>query len=333
MTTLNVAILGLDRTGTSFGLALKRYATDNGKYKFNIAGYDVKSDHEKTAHKAHAVDRVEKSPEAAVKDAQIVLMNLPYDEVRNAYRQLAGRLREGVVILDASPVKGPSLQWAQEFLRGDVHVVGFTPLPAAKYLEAGGLSAFHATADYFDNAPCLVVPAVDNLPEAIDLAYNVAYLIGAKPRFVDPADYDTMMSLTDQLPRLLGIIMFYHLTQSESWNDLRYLTGSNFGLITRCLHHEHPDGLRDQFYGNRQALARSLDRIIIHLQEVRDALTSNRRDTLEALLVKTSADYETWLNDRIRADWDKDKKDQYESSGMLGIIVGESLAKRLTGKK
>lgn len=333
MTTLNVAILGLDRVGASFGLALKRYAQENGKYQFNIAGYDAKSTHEKSAHKAGAVDRVEKSPEAAVKDAQIVLMNLPYDEVRNTYRLLANRLREGVVILDTSPIKGPSLQWAKEFLRGDVHVVGFTPLPAAKYLEDGGLSADHATADYFDNAPCLVVPAVDNLPEAIDLAYNVAYLIGAKPRFVDPSDYDTMMSLTDQLPRLLGIVMFYHVTRSESWNDLRYLTGSNFGLMSRSLHHEHPDGLRDQFYGNRQVLVRSIDQVIQYLQEVRNALASSNRDILEALLVKASADYEQWLNDRIRADWDKDKQDTYESSGMLGMLVGENLAKRLTGKK
>jgi prephenate dehydrogenase len=333
MTTLNVTILGLDRVGTSFGLALKRYAKENGKYAFNIAGYDVKSAHEKAAHKAGAVDRVDRSPEAAVKDAQIILMNLPYDEVRKTYRLIANHLRDGVVILDASPVKAPSLGWAKEFLNGDVHVVGFTPLPAARFLETTGISADDASADLFENAPCLVVPAVDNLPEAIDLAYNVAYLLGAKPRFVDPADYDAMIAMTEQMPRLLGITLFYHLTQSESWNDLRYLTGSAFGLLTRSLHHEHPDALRDQFNGNRQVLARSIDRVISHLQEVRDALTSSDRAALEALLVKTSADYETWLNERIRIDWDKDKKDTYESSGMLGMIVGDSIAKRIKGKK
>lgn len=333
MTTLNVTILGLDRVGTSFGLALKRYEKENGKYQFSITGYDVKSAHEKAAQKAGAADRIEKSPEAAVKDAQIVLMNLPYDEVRKAYRLMASRLRDGVVILDASPVKAPSLGWAKEFLSGDVHVVGFTPLPAARYLETTSTSAEDATADLFDNAPCLVTPAVDSLPEAIDLAYNVAYLLGAKPRFVDPSDYDAMIAMTEQMPRLLGITLFYHLTQSESWNDLRYLTGGTFGLLTRSLHHEHPDALRDQFNGNRQVLARSIDRVIAHLQDVRDALTRSDRDALEALLVKTSADYERWLNDRTRIDWDKDKKDTYESSGMLGMIVGDSLAKRLKGKK
>jgi prephenate dehydrogenase len=333
MTTLNVTILGLDRLGASFGLALKRYAKENGKYQFAIAGYDFKSAQEKAAHKAGAVDRVEKSPESAAKEAQIILMNLPYDEVRRVYRQLAGRLREGVVILDASPVKRPSFDWAREFLSGDVHVVGFTPLPAARFLETAGLSADDASADYFDQAPCLVVPSADSLPEAVDLAYNVAYLLGAKPRFVDPADYDAMIAMTEQLPRLLGIVMFYHLTQNESWNDLRYLTGPAFGLMTRTLHHEHPDALRDQFDGNRAVLARSIDGLIHRLQEVRDALNSSDRSTLEALLVKASADYEAWLNDRTRIDWDKDHKDLQDSGGVLSLFVGESLAKRLKGKK
>jgi prephenate dehydrogenase len=333
MTTLHVTILGLDRVGASFGLALKRYAKDNGKYQFSIVGYDLKSAHEKAAHKAGAIDRIEKSPEAAVKEAQIVLMNLPYDEVRKTYRVLANRLREGVVILDASPVKSASFGWAKDFLSGDVHVVGFTPLPAARFLESAGLSAEDASADYFDQAPCLVVPGVDNLPEAVDLAYNVAYLLGAKPRFVDPADYDAMIAMTEQLPRLLGIAAFYYLTQSESWNDLRYLTGTAFGLTTRALHHEHPDALRDQFEGNRAVLARSIDGLIRHLQEVRDALNSNDRDVLEALLVKTSADYEKWLNERTRIDWDKDHRDLQDSGGMLSMFVGESLAKRLKGKK
>jgi prephenate dehydrogenase len=333
MTTLNVGILGLDRVGTSFGLALKQYAATHGKYTFDITGYDVKSANEKAAQKARAIDRIEKSPAAAVRDRQIVFMNMPYDEVRPAYRNFKNDLREGVVILDGSPLKTPSHQWAKELLGDDHHVIGFTPLPASRFLENTGMSAEEATADYFEGAACLVVPSVDSVPEAVDLAYNAAYLVGGKPRFVDPHDYDQLLSLTEQLPRLLGITLLYNLLQSESWKDIGYFTGSAFALATRVLRHEHPDSLREQFYGNREVLAQSLDQMIERLGEVRDVLRSNDKDALEAFLVKSSENYEKWLNTRQQNDWDKDAQPREEGSGMLGMFVGDRLAKRIQGKK
>lgn len=334
MTTLNVAILGLDRAGTSFGLALKQYAANNGKYTFDITGYDVKSANEKAAQKARAIDRIEKSPASAVRDRQIVLMNMPYDEVRPAYRNFKNDLREGVVILDASPLKTPSQQWAKELLGEDHHVIGFTPLPAARFLESTGISAEEASADYFEGAACLVVPSVDSVTEAVDLAYNTAYLIGAKPRFVDPNDYDNLLALTEQMPRLLGITLLYNLLQSESWKDLGFFTGSAFALATRTLRHEHPDSLREQFYGNRDVLAQNLDQMIERMEEVRDVLRSGDKAALEALLVRSAEGYEKWLNARQSNDWHKDAQvPREEGTGLLGMFVGGRLAKRIQGKK
>lgn len=334
MTTLKVGLLGLDRMGTSFGLALKQYAKTSGKYEFIISGTDTRSANEKAAHKMGAIDRIERTPEAVVSDAQIVLMNLPYDEVKRTYRQLRSSLREGVVILDASPLKTPSQEWGKELADKDVHIVGFTPLPASRYLESAGISAQDASADYFENAPCLIVPSVESAGEAIDLAYNVTYLLGGKPRFVDASDYDNMLAQVEQLPRLLGIAMLYHLTRGEGWQDMRYFTGSALGLATATVGHKHADALREEFYGSREVLAASLDQMVTHLGEIRDLLRQGDRGAIEDLLTTTSENYSAWQTARELSNWDKNSTlPAADNGGILSMMVGDRLAKRISGKK
>lgn len=334
MTTLHVAILGLDRMGTSFGLALKRYAAANKNYDFHIVGYDNSSFHEKSAQKSGAIDRAEKSPALAVRDRQIVLLNLPYDEVRSVLRDLPRDLREGVVILDASPVKSPSYRWAEQSFQEDHHIIGFTPVVNPRYLEQAGNSADDASADYFESSLTLIVPTSDALKEAIDLACNLALLIGSKPRFVDPHDFDRLASQVEQMPRLLGVALFYHVMQSESWRDMQFFTNPAFGVLTRTLSQDHADALRDQFMENRTVLASSLDQMIVTLSEVRDALLTSDRASLEALLEASSRRHEEWLTARARNDWDRDVElPDASGSGMMGMIFGDALAKRLKGGK
>jgi prephenate dehydrogenase len=334
MSRLTVGILGLDRTGASFGLALKRHTHNGGRYSFDIVGYDASSANEKSAQKSGAVDRVERSPEAAVRERQIVLLNLPYDEVASFYRSAAHDLQDGVVILDASPQKQPSYAWASKTLRPDTHVIGVAPLLRAADLYKASSAADEAHENLFENAPFLITPSVDSVKEAIDLAYNIAYLIGAKPRFMDPADYDRLIAQTDQLPRLLGIALYYNLMRSEGWQDLQWLTNPAFALATHALQYQHPDALRDELFANRDLLAAGLDQMIATLTEVRGLLRRGERPGLEALLTDTSESYEQWWQSRTAVNWEKGQDTPTsDSGGMLGMFLGDALAKRVQGKK
>jgi prephenate dehydrogenase len=333
MTTLALGILGLDRMSTSVGLALKRYGK-TGKYQFEIAGYDTRSANEKSAQKEGAIDRIEKTPEATVRDKHIVIMNLPYEDTRNAYRKIASHLREGVVILDASPLKTPSYEWGQQYLQGDFHIVGITPMINPRYLHESDTQASVASEDYFDNATFLITPAPEALEEAIDLAYNFGQLLGSKPRFIDPHDHDNLLAQTEQLPRILGLALYYNLMRSEGWSDMQWFTNHNFGVLTRFLKDEHPDGLRDEMMGNREVLALVLDKMIATLQEMRGLLRQNDRDGLEATLVSVAQSYEEWLNTRHRNDWDKGAQlPTVPNNGFMGMMFGDKLANRLKGKK
>lgn len=333
MAEISVTILGLNRLSTSIGLALKRYVKKGGKHQFQITGYDISAENEKKAKKLEAIDRNEHNIANAVAGADLVIMNLSYDEVEKSYRTIVPDLRPGAVVLDMSPLKGPSLEWAGKYLTEDHYLVGFTPIVNPQYLFNAQQDVDEAEEDMFDNSAILLTPSAACAKEAVDLAFNFASLLGSKPRFLDPIEHDTLLANTIQLPRLLGVILFYDLMQRENWNDLKWFTNPDFGVLTRPLFDIHPDALRDEFMNNRETLTRSLDNLIHSLQDYREALQSDNKHVAEAVIVDAAKEYEVWINNRYHADWDADMRPaEAKGNTIMHTLLGGAIADRLTGK-
>ncbi|MGB7341936.1 MAG: prephenate dehydrogenase/arogenate dehydrogenase family protein [Phototrophicaceae bacterium] len=334
MANLSVAILGMNRTTTSFGLALKRFTKKGGKHSFVVTGFDRTSEHLKQAKKMGALDNTESRPENAVKDADIVIMAVSYEEVEFTYRDIRQSLRDGVVILDMSPLKQPSLNWAKSYLTSEQHLIGMTAIVNPRYIFDTKEAVEEAEEDLFDHSAILLTPSASCVKEAVDLAFNFATIVGSKPRFLDPTEHDMLLAQTVQLPRILGVSLFYDLMQKRNWEDLKWLTNPDFGALTRPLFDVHPDGLRDEFYENRQVLARVLDTYIGTLTEFRDALVEDDKNAIEAATVDASTAYEGWINSRYKADWDvvgvKDPK--ADTGGMMQGLFGSKIAEKLSGK-
>jgi prephenate dehydrogenase len=333
MATLSVALLGLNRMSASIGLALHRYIKKGGKHQFQITGYDFSADNEKQAKKMGAIDRSEHQVSNAAAETDLLIINVSYEEVEKTYRNIARDLRPGVVILDMSPLKEPSLQWAKQYLGEEHHLIGFTPIVNPRYLFRSQQNIEEAEEDMFDDSAILLTPSASCAKEAVDLAFNFAAILGSKPRFLDPIEHDTLLAQTVQMPRLLGIILFYDLMKQDNWNDLKWFTNPDFGVLTRPLFDHHPDALRDEFMNNNQAIARGLDRLINSLQQYRDALQSSDKNAVEGVIVDAAKEYESWVNSRYRADWDTVNQpgDPKGSTFMHGLLGG-ALADKLMGR-
>ncbi|MDQ7025859.1 MAG: prephenate dehydrogenase/arogenate dehydrogenase family protein [Anaerolineae bacterium] len=333
MATLSVAILGLNRVSASVGLALRRYMSKGGKYQFQITGYDYASDVTKKSQKMGAIDRSERRIFNTVKDADIVIMALSYEEVEDSYKAIKEDLRDGVVILDFSPLKTPSLMWGAESLSDEHHIVGATPIVNPRYLYVADNSVEQAQEDLFDDSAILLTPSASCIKEAVDLAYSFAQILGSKPRFLDPLEHDTSLTQTSQLPRVLGTLLFYNLMNQANWEDLQWFTNPAFGALTRPLFDTHPDALRDEFLANRETLGRMMDDFIGSLQEFRATLRSDDKDAIEAVTVAAAEQYEQWVNNRYRADWDaasKGSETNVKGTIMQGLLGG-TISKKLFG--
>jgi len=331
MAALTVSLIGLNRTSASIGLALKRYMTKGGKNRFEIIGHDYDTANEKDAHKMGAIDRSDHDLARAVESADLVVLALSYEDVRESFRQLAGVMRPGVVVLDASPLKQPSLKWAGEFFSDEQHLVGISPIINPRYLFKQDESLNEASEDLFDDSAILLTPAVQCAQDAIDLAFSFCTILGSKPRFLDPQEHDAMLAMTDGLPRLLSVALFQTLVLNRTWGDIQWFTNPDFGALTYPLYNTHPDALRDEFVLNRDALARGLDQIIATLSQYRELLADNDAAAIEAALVTTSQEYEVWLNRRHKANWDEAAKlpKVDASQTLVGSLFGSAIAKRL----
>jgi prephenate dehydrogenase len=334
MAGLTVTFLGLNRLTVSMGLALRRYMAKGGKHKFNLIGCDTNGENDKQAKKLGAVDKVDNNFSAAVKSADIVVMALSYEDVERIYKLIRQDLREGVVVLDCSPLKQPSLEWAKQYLLADRHIVGMTAILNPRYIFNAKESVEEAQEDLFDDSAILLTPSASCVTEAVDLAFNFASILGSKPRFLDPLEHDTLLAQTVQLPRLLGTLLFYNAMNQENWNDLKWFTNPDFGALTRPLFDIHPDALRDEFHKNHEALGRALDSYIQTLQGFRQLLNDTKATAIEGVTVDAAKQYEEWINTRYRADWDAAARGpEPQTNTILKGIVGGAIADRITGKK
>jgi prephenate dehydrogenase len=339
MATVSVAILGLGRIGASAALALRRYnARKDAQHQFDLTCGEMRPGIREDAQKIGLGDKIERDLFRAAQGKDIVVLALPYADVQVAYKSIASDLRPGAVVLDTAPLKQPSLEWAQKHLPKEVHMIGITPILNPAYLFDGLDDTLHAKADLFDSGNMLMMPAPSAARDAVELAADFSSLLGATPHFFDPAEHDSLMALTEQLPALIGVALFHMLAKKEGWNDAQRITNPGFGRATRALFDTHPDDLRDAWLNNRESLVRGVDDLIAALRQFREALGRGDRDGLEAALVESSDVYSAWVNRRHNARWEEDKLGDTSGgvsfgSMVMGGLMGGFLSKRLMGNK
>ncbi len=332
MAELTVAVLGLDRLGVSIARRLRTYAEKGGQHQFQLIGYDSREDFEKPARKQKVFDKVERQPHAAVGSADLIIMNLPYEDLQAGYELIASSLREGVVILDSAVIKQPSIEWVSQFLSEEHHWIGFTPVINAEFMFEHQLGPEYASDDYLHGSTIYLTPSVASMREAIDLAANFAAILGGKPHFLDPAEHDSLTTVTEEIPQLLSIAAYSAAMRHNAWADAQRLTNPPFNVLTRYLLTHHPDALRDEWLANREGLVRAIDDLLSTLHDVRDRLVEGDEAAIEAFLIAASDDYQEWINKRHKGDWGEQTTSRMDyDTSIAGSLFGGAIGRRLFG--
>ena len=331
---ISVTIIGLGRLGSSIGLALNRYNQQaNMPHTFDVTGIEDRPAMLKEAESKGAISKTVRNLYNGVKDRDIVILALPYADVRRTYQHIGNDIRPGGVVLDFSPLKMPSINWAKEFLSEEAHLVGVSPVINPVYLYDGLDDTEHATADLFDNGSMMLMPSPTCIPEAVELASDFASLLGGTVHYMDPMEHDSLMGATLGLPTILGVSSFYTLKRNAGWGDIERLTNPPFGRLTHQLFDTHPDDLRDLWLNNRQSMVHYLDEVLNTLGEMRSALMREDRDALEAVLTETADAYSLWVNRRHNNKWDDSVKSANISTSetLMSGLMGGFLARKLRG--
>lgn len=320
MKTQTITIIGLDRIGTSIGLALKK-----SSLAVTLVGHDTDAAKGKLAKDVvQAVDQAEWNLVSAARRADILVITSPVADLASILQIIGTELQEHTLVLDFSGLKRLGLSLAEQHLRQG-HYVGAVPVLAADYLADGRSDPTAATPDLFRNSAFCLMPAPNAEPQAVETAVNFGLLLGALPYFIDPAEYDSLIQGSDTLPGLVSLAMFNTLQKATGWRDMLRFAGQPFTLMTLPLANERDIPLHA--LNNPQATLRWLDALLDELKTVRRLVAEENEELLSAYAEQLATEREKWLQARQKNDWDERRSPPIRPRTMSEHLFG-GLARR-----
>jgi len=319
--TIKVTIIGLGQIGASIGLAM-----GENKEMFERLGHDRDPIRARRAQKMGALDRVSLNLPSSVRKADIVILALPIDQIRETIEIIAPDLREDVVLMDTGPVKEVVAAWAGELLPPKRHYVGLTPVLGPNYLfePESGLDA--ARSDLFHGGMVGIVAPPRSASDAIKLAADLTRMLGATPLFADPLEMDSLMAATHTLPQLMSAALLNATLDRPGWREARKIAGRAYAEVTSpSVHFGEPQTLRSSALLNRENVLRVVDGVIAALQALRNDIASEDGEALEKRLERARSGRERWWGQRQAADWNE------EATASAEISAGSEIFGRLLG--
>lgn len=317
--TTQITVLGLNRVGISIGLALAGH-----KDQVVRVGNDREISLARHAEKIGAFDKVVINLHSAVENADVVVLALPVDEIEPTLTSIAESLKPGAVVVDTSPIKVAVMEQAVRLLGTDRYFVTLTPAINPEYLDesANGVEAAHA--DLFKNSVMVITSPRETHSGVIQLATDLATLVGGTPFFVDPHEADGLVAANDILPTLLAAALLNSVTSQPGWREGRKLAGRAFAKSTHPI--DEPGETKmpgTAALMNRENVLRVLDNLIGSLQQLRRLIDQREDEALHEYLLQARQSRELWLKQREKSDWNVTVAPTTESTvDILGRLIG-----------
>ncbi|MFN4113184.1 MAG: prephenate/arogenate dehydrogenase family protein [Sphingomonadaceae bacterium] len=277
MTIGRVAIIGLGLLGGSLGLALRDYLPEVA-----TTGYDSDPVTRARARERGLVGTVHDTVEAAVAEADLVVLCVPVGAMAAAARAIAPALPAHAIVSDVGSSKLSVARALADALPG--HIV--IPAHPVAGTEQSGPEAGFAT--LFRHRWCILTPAPDAPEAAVAALTNLWEALGARVELMDPAHHDVVLAVTSHIPHLIAYTIvgtasdLEDVTQSEV---IKYSAGG-FRDFTRIAASD-PTMWRDVFLSNREAVLEVLGRFSEDLTALQRAIRNGDGDTLFDLFSRT----------------------------------------------
>ena len=257
----HLGIVGTGLIGGSLGLALRERGP--------VVGWDHDDDSLRRALDLGAVNEAAPSLEDLASRSDVLILALPPRHVVETARAIQ-RSGEDVVLLNAASVQSRAFQELSPLFEG--RYAGLHPM-AGK--ERGGID--NAEGDLFRGAFCAVVADERTKGPVIDLAFDLAHAMGARPGLVSAEDHDEATGCVSHLPLLTATALA--LTAGEAMEghpEFARLIGGGFRDTTRVA--SAPPWMMADLWDENETLKGYLDALIATLQRMRGSTASEMEE-------------------------------------------------------
>jgi prephenate dehydrogenase len=320
---VKVLILGTGTVGASIGLALRRAGAG-----FERIGFDPDPQKAQQAEKAGAVDRLVRNPAGAARQADLAILSLPGIVAVEAAEVIAGNLPPETIVLFTHRLQSQLLEQLRAKLRPDNPCLGTVPFVGPAQALAPSSDIDIPAAGLFDGGQLGIVAPAGTPEGAIEIALDLAAILGATPFFLDSAELDSVTATSDELPGVVAAALLESLEANPGWRDQQRLVGRPFARLAGLLEAD-PAEVAAEWNANRASLLARLDALAESLADLRDLLTEEDEAALAAKLASATARYQAWRE--VRASSEPDHGVEFAQAPRINALerlLGGGLAKK-----
>ncbi len=267
---LTFAIVGLGLIGGSYAKALR-----NLKVR-KILGMDISHGIARACLNANMIDEVVEEDGSNLKEADVIICSVYPEAVMGFVRQNVQNFAEGMLMTDATGVKGTMPREIQELLPEGCEFISGHPMAGR---QGSGLGMSDAA--IFNNSNYIIVPTEKNTPEAVNWLEEFAKALGcARSVRVSMEDHDKIIAYTSDLPHITAVA----LVNSASYNEnTQYFIAGGFRDATRVAD-INPDLWSDLFLSNRDNVIAEIENYQSQLERWKKAIVENDREALKTIM-------------------------------------------------
>jgi len=323
-----VAIIGADCISVSIALGLKAQ-----KEPPEITGYDAEAVAADLARAQGAFDRVERKPDQACRNADLVIVAVPLPAIRDTFIAIAPHLQPGCFVTDTARLKTPVMRWAEELLPESVFFVGGHLIPNPVIAGFGPLEGLEAaSADLLREALYCFTTPTRTSGTMINAFTGLAEALEAHPFFIDVTEHDGLQAGVEGLPDLLVIALLRATVDTPGWQEMRKFAGYRFATATEAA--ENAYERYTAIFLNRENVLRRLNILLSELGYLRDLLTHDDAEPLAKAFAAAIEGRARWAEERERGVWIKKRDlnlDHVPAAGerIRRLIFGNRMTTRL----
>lgn len=266
-----VSIIGIGLLGASVAQAAKQYLPG-----ITVTVWARNPQTRKKCAEQPWCDTVESTPEAAVKNADIVIIATPVATIPALVEQVAPFLAPGATVTDVGSTKCWICQRCVTVTHPEAHFIGSHPMAGS---EKAGMS--YARGDLFQKATCFVTPLSLSEPEVVKRVVSFWERLGGRVSVVTPEEHDRITAHISHLPHALASCLCQYLGhQSPQWATF---AGSGLRDATRIAAGD-PSLWESIFFSNRDETLHAIQGFQRELAHFEAALKKHNATQLRTLL-------------------------------------------------
>ncbi|MBN2047410.1 MAG: prephenate dehydrogenase, partial [Anaerolineaceae bacterium] len=289
-----ISFIGLNRFSLSMGMALEKE-----KKNFERRAFDTDRGIVKAAKKAGAIDKPANSIPAAVKGAQVVVIDYPADLLEFFYEQIGVNIEPNTILIDTSPVKDQVDAYAEKYIPESVSLVSMNAGINPEFLDEFKWGSESARAGLFENATIAISNFNTKHPDGVQFAAQLCNLLGATPYFSSSYEIQGMLTYTHMLPQLAAAALMTTGANQASWLDGQRFGNDDFFQVTAPLFAideiEHPGAALRM---NRENVLRLINSFISEMEYLRDLFSEEDAKAFEKYLRDAHKFRREWVHHR-----------------------------------